>query len=601
MRTFMHRTAQSTGRRRVTRLIGGTVTTVMIAGLLAVLPASPANAAGNSLYFPNGSDHVDVGANAALFIDGTITFDAACTYGGGKGIDDFVYPATDVYIVEAGSATDGATLKDAAGETPNTIVGTGSGAFIGELIGVVTPTGRLGEGVFDIVYDTCQNGTVDEGDEIFYDAITVDVPDGQLPPVDSSMRQLKARAAEEYSAWLRTHIGLTALFKFEDAKNIAECILSAGLGCLVDVLLGIYDLDSVMAQSSDWIENQTLNLVANRAANYGAIWQDPPDDDFTTHPRIVPEDVKVPASTGQPTADAMAALTAPLAQEGALAEELLHALERYQGAQAAGDEEWALVQARAVRDLSAALGDHLASSTAVEDLRDVLAADIDGVEARADQGADVINRIRDEGLAASERRALRNAGYTEKQVTKLEDGFVAQGRAYAPKGEQILANFDALVSAQEGMREALVGSTDGWDTLVSALEERVDEVHPEADAGGPYNATGNGAVTLNASASKAAPGDAKLASTAWDLDNDGQYDDAEGSVVDATVASSRTVAVKVTDDLGRSAVDLAHVEVRDGDRAPVVTDATPGTPRCGCAPARRRRSRSWPRTRTAAR
>ena len=32
----------------------------------------------------------------------------------------------------------------------------------------------------------------------------------------------------------------------------------------------INDVDSVMAQSSDWIEEQALNLVMNRAKNYGA-------------------------------------------------------------------------------------------------------------------------------------------------------------------------------------------------------------------------------------------------------------------------------------------------------------------------------------------
>ncbi|HZG93253.1 MAG TPA: hypothetical protein VEZ46_00935 [Mycobacteriales bacterium] len=43
----------------------------------------------------------------------------------------------------------------------------------------MTPTGSLGEGEFDVVFDTCQDGVVDFEDEIFYEAITVEVPDGQ--------------------------------------------------------------------------------------------------------------------------------------------------------------------------------------------------------------------------------------------------------------------------------------------------------------------------------------------------------------------------------------------------------------------------------------
>ena len=53
----------------------------------------------------------------------------------------------------------GAALSDAGGDNPNTIVGTGSGAFLGELIGVTSPTGMpSASGVYDIVFDTCQDG-----------------------------------------------------------------------------------------------------------------------------------------------------------------------------------------------------------------------------------------------------------------------------------------------------------------------------------------------------------------------------------------------------------------------------------------------------------
>ncbi len=233
------------------------------------------------------------------------------------------------------------------------------------------------------------------------------------------------------------------------------------------------------------------------------------------------------------------------------------------------------MQARAVRDLSTALDQHLGSTTAVADLRAALAADIDDVEANAAEGAAVINRIRKQGFSPAERRQLANRGLTAAQIGATEDGFVRQGPAYAPEGSQILADIDAALDAQDGMRDALAGSTDGWNTLVEALEERVDEQHPEADAGGPYGTKNGGPVTLDASASSAAPGAARLTGAAWDLDGDGQFDDADGTVVDVTVATSRTVALKVTDDAGRSAVDFARVTVEGGDRAPVITSTSP--------------------------
>ena len=102
----------------------------------------------------------------------------------------------------------------------------------------------------------------------------------------------------------------------------------------------IYDVDRrrgrVPRTSS---RSQALRLVMNRAKNYGAIWKDPAGPDVHASCRgSRPEAVRVPPSAGQPLADAVAGLTEPLAQEGALADALLHALERYQGAQAAGDE-----------------------------------------------------------------------------------------------------------------------------------------------------------------------------------------------------------------------------------------------------------------------
>jgi len=546
-----------------------------VAGLVAVPVAgmpSPADAAGNSLYFANGSDNITVGAGAAIYIDGTITFDSNCQGGTRPGTDDFVYPATDIYIVNAGSASDGSGLTDAGGNGPNTIVGTGSGAFLAELIAVVTPSGSLGEGEYDVVYDTCQDGIVGFEDEIWYDAITVDVPDGQLPPVNDSIRRIKDAAREEYAQWLKTHMGLTALFKFEDALEIASCILAPSPGCLAGVIAMIYDVDSVMAQSSNWIEDQSLKLVMNRAKNYGAIWQDPADPDFDQHTAVVAEDVRVPAAAGAPVPDALSGLVAPLAQEGALADALLHALERYQGAQAAGDEEWALVQARAVRDLSSTLADHLRTSSSVQDLRDAIAGDLADVADRAADGAAVINRIRTTGLTADERRELANRGFDDAAISAVEARFVADGRQVAPTGSMILADLDALLDAQDEMIVALDESATGWDALATQLAARVDAPLPIADAGDAYSAPG-GAVTLDASASTTPTG-TTITSYEWDTDADGDFDDATGVVPAATLDASGTVAVRVTNSAGYSAVDTAVVVV-DGAAAPAITSSTP--------------------------
>ena len=418
--------------RRATRrgygLLAGLLTAALGAGLLVVAPTA-AHAADNSLQLPGGNEWVELGANAALFIDGSIAFNDHCTSDGEGGVDDFVYPATDVYIVPAGADEDGAQLVDAAGSA-NTIVGTGSGAFLGELIAAVYPSGKLGDGEYDIVYDTCQDGKVSESDAIWSDAIVVDVADGEIPPVDPSIQRLKEKARQEYVAWLQMHIGMTALFSIEDAKELAVCILEANVDCLAEIVLGMWLPSDPYSAAVDGFQDQVLSLIANRAANYGAIWQDPADPQFDQFTTVEPKNVTVPPFVGSPVPDAFASLTEPLAQEGALADALLHALERYQGAQAKGDPEWALKQARAVRDLSTALDEHLDTDQSLSDLRGALAGKAAVLDAKLADGRAVINRIRTSGFSPAEQQALTNRGLSKADIRHAEDAFVARGPAY---------------------------------------------------------------------------------------------------------------------------------------------------------------------------
>ena len=92
---------------RALRLGLATALTAGLSGAVALL----AQAAGNTLVFThNGTAQATYGVNGAVYVDGTIMVDLACSFAATPGIDDFVYPATDVYIVTAGSATAGAKL-----------------------------------------------------------------------------------------------------------------------------------------------------------------------------------------------------------------------------------------------------------------------------------------------------------------------------------------------------------------------------------------------------------------------------------------------------------------------------------------------------------
>ncbi|MGN6245466.1 MAG: PxKF domain-containing protein, partial [Motilibacteraceae bacterium] len=202
---------------------------------------------------------------------------------------------------------------------------------------------------------------------------------------------------------------------------------------------------------------------------------------------------------------------------------------------------------------------------------------IDDVTGALDAGAAFRERVRTSGFTPDERRTLLNRGASAADITALENDWVADGQVRTMTKDQVLGMFDDVLAANAGMRQALADSAAGWDDVVSSLEQRVDEVHPEADAGGPYTAP-HGEVTLDATGSHPSPAAALIRSYAWDLDGDGQFDDATGARPAVHVDTSRTVAVQVTDDNGRQATDFAQVTVTGGDRAPVVSSASPDSP-----------------------
>jgi VCBS repeat-containing protein len=121
------------------------------------------------------------------------------------------------------------------------------------------------------------------------------------------------------------------------------------------------------------------------------------------------------------------------------------------------------------------------------------------------------------------------------------------------------ANFNGLDSFTYLAND---GAADSNSATVNITVEAVNDP-PVADAGGPYSGSEGSSVTLDASGSYDI--DDTILSYEWDLDNDGQFNDAVGVNTSVTFFDdgSYTIGVLVTDESGTSDIDYATVTVSD--------------------------------------
>jgi N-acetylneuraminic acid mutarotase len=120
------------------------------------------------------------------------------------------------------------------------------------------------------------------------------------------------------------------------------------------------------------------------------------------------------------------------------------------------------------------------------------------------------------------------------------------------------ASFTGMLDLQN-IQEAAVHFFDiDGDTTIAFLASNQP---PVADAGGPYSGYVGSVIPLNASTSSDPDGDALT--YAWDLNNDGQYDDASGVTVTTSFnqVGEHVIRLRVTEDGGLSDTDTATVTV----------------------------------------
>ncbi|MCA9972343.1 MAG: hypothetical protein KC425_19110, partial [Anaerolineales bacterium] len=163
--------------RRLLPLLHLPIIVALLLGIFTAVP--PTRAAQTGLTWPDGSTFTSFGGNEVITIDlGIMQFVNGCP----TGINDFIYPFADVYVMPSGSVSQGSQLVDVVGR-PNTVMGASGGIFVSEVIGATGPGGPIGPGTYAVVYDECQDGTFDANDSLFDPAFEVTIP-ANLPPIN---------------------------------------------------------------------------------------------------------------------------------------------------------------------------------------------------------------------------------------------------------------------------------------------------------------------------------------------------------------------------------------------------------------------------------
>ncbi len=524
------------------------------------------------------------GANEVVAIDiGQIAHVTNCP----KGVRDYWWPFADVYTIptstiERGVIADGASIPGIR----KTVFAVTGGGIGGEVLGFTGPAGSLRSGSWGVIIDECQSGHFDQDvDALFPRAFNVRIPTDVPLPSTAAIDVVKSQAREQQRL---LEDGLEAYKDLLLAADFADVIQAVKKGA-GDVLAQIINKlvvngpgDLKPKSQFTWLAGKAfgdakkaaLATMLNALSHYLLIAEDPPDPDYF---QLAPIRSGGHIAPEHPDAleEATARLGTAMGSSAALLERFLVSYERFQGAAAQGDGEWALLHARAIQETALLAGANLHDiDTALEGFDEAIASD-----PRAfDDMLTVLEAYRAEvvadGFSADDERSLLNAGLTRADLAEVRG---------------ILAAHDltgSVAAAREAVSEMLAGNAEMRTALDDARTAFADvEAQLEADpvvideaplvsAGGPYAGQPGSPIQLTAELLRSTW---PVVSYAWDLDGDGEFDDAHGETVTHAYESpfSGFVGVQVTDDEGGVGIGYTPISVQPAGDGPQVLDHAP--------------------------
>ncbi|RAP75791.1 PKD domain-containing protein [Paenibacillus montanisoli] len=536
------------------------LTCLLLIGVIQ--PAAMANSGlGQWIWWTDeGEAYKIFGGNASITINtGKMQIIPQCAEGSPDGLTSW----TDLYIVESGSLnalSHGEELEDAGGEGPNTVMSLSSGIFISETIGYTGPDGKIPPGEYAVVFDECQDGKFDYlVDGVIDPAFKVEYTAGFVPPLD--LTQLKEDAGKLAERWEKYREYADKLFKLQKAADAGRNPNEK----FVDFLMrsGLQDPRTA-----------ALLQLANQAKHYQGIKDDPPDPDYK---HITPLGERPLADfQGHEFIDvAMQDLVNDIANEQAITRQMWTQLERYQGAQAAGDVNWALIHGKALSDnINLLLYQLQFTSGSISWFKQALEQDNGALNEKAAELSQLQARVAASGFTEEELQYFGSLGFTESEINQFKSDFTAMDFEFTKQA--MLAEGAAIMDANNEFGTNLLDFGSHVVGIINQLlqDPTVIDDAPVADAGGPYSGKEGEAITFKGTWSES---DAGIAAYDWDLDSDGFFDDAQG--VQATHSYTKPfnglIGLRVTDNNGKQAVHYAQTVVSDVNRSPLLVSQSP--------------------------
>jgi hypothetical protein len=467
--------------------------------------------------------------------------------GRGEGVFDF-FPVADFYVI----ADDGQPLQpyqklvDVNG-TPNRITGGPQGVFVEEVVAITKPAGNLGPGRYKIVMDQCLDGRFDP----FIDIVLGDPPNlgfevvaaGAIPPINYHFLKDRAKDyAEELSGTKLSALGVSVTIP-------GFCNLYGKLVAKAPSAGAIFSFGKI-----------ALDRCSDLIAEEKGIAADPPDPNCTQFAELGPLAYDFTDTPGTPLERAARDLAHSLTDQAAINKALLTSVERFQGAQAASNDEFTILQMQAASkyiDLLIGPGGAVLRFYAnLEAFDFALQQDPLGSQPEA---ADL------HAFIPEMRQVI--AGLLRPLGTALNDSRVNGVDTFTPVGLQewitVYLGTDPFLPSLGLPGIPQIRAQNGLPPISFH--------HPIARPGGAYNAPPGRMITFDASNSSDPDGD--TLTFAWDLTGTGTFSDATGAVVKFSYPQpgTRLVGVKATDPTGNTNVSYALVKIGDVNAQDIIT------------------------------